>query len=173
MEFVALAGVPHVRVSSFEFMLWPHKFIFIASCVGLLAGAGIIRFTGKTVVEEGGTGTFEAAQVAFGAIDLALAELAEDLPKMPESAGRLQIIMERLGELQTGAIPAFVDCRPALVKVLGLSGYAELMDRFAALERQINRAWSAAADGHEEEAADCLAKTVDLLTDTANKLKRG
>ena len=45
-----------------------------------------------------------------------------------------------------------------------------IMDRFAAAERQINRAWSAAADGVYAEAETCLTTAVDRLDETAKTL---
>ncbi len=79
-------------------------------------------------------------------------QLLRDLPSMGSEKQRLDAIVERLGEIQKTHLAAFVDARPRLVAKLGLGGYAELMDRFAAAERQLNRAWSAAADGYFDEA---------------------
>ena len=79
---------------------------------------------------------------------------------------RQHAIIERLGEVQSTHVPAFVDARPLLISRLGLSGFAELMDRFAAMERQVNRAWSAAADGVEDEALDCLERASALAAET-------
>jgi hypothetical protein len=51
-----------------------------------------------------------------------------------------------------------------------MGGYAELMDRFAAGERQINRAWSAAADGYLDEATRCLSNVPAMLAEAEQKL---
>jgi len=42
--------------------------------------------------------------------------------------------------------------------------------RFAATERQINRAWSAAADEHYPEALTCLEKAHALMGETRGRL---
>ena len=54
---------------------------------------------------------------------------------------------------------------------MGLGGYAELMDGFAAMERQLNRAWSAAADRHLPEALLCLRAAQPMVVETLRKLK--
>ena len=67
-------------------------------------------------------------------------------------------------------MPAFAAGRAELINRMGLAAYAQLMDRFAATERQINRAWSAAADGVEAEVNDCLATAAILLEETIERL---
>ena len=53
-----------------------------------------------------------------------------------------------------------------------MGGYAELMDRFAGAERQINRAWSAAADGVLPESHRCLANVPEMMREAESKLRR-
>jgi hypothetical protein len=116
--------------------------------------------------------TFLQARAAL-AERLGPANLA-DLPNLlvlPRAEqARLALILERIGTLQKTHMPAFVEARPLLVARLGLGGYAELMDRYAAAERQINRAWSAAADGVPEEAVSCLDQAAGLLDEAAARL---
>ena len=66
----------------------------------------------------------------------------------------------------------FIDARQALIGRHGLGGYAMIMDRFAAAERQINRARSAAADGVYDEAETCLKAAADRLRETSQTLER-
>ena len=65
----------------------------------------------------------------------------------------------------------FVEARSPLIAQLGLAGFAEVMDRWAAAERQINRAWSAAADGVYEEVVDCLTLSQTHLEEALNELQ--
>ena len=58
-----------------------------------------------------------------------------------------------------------------LIQQCGIGHAAEVMDRFAAAERQINRAWSAASDGVLEEAEACLAEATMYLDETTARLK--
>ena len=63
-----------------------------------------------------------------------------------------------------------VEGRDALVADLGMAGYAELMDAFSRLERALNRAWSAAADGVPDEALRCVDEAVALAPEVENRL---
>ena len=68
-------------------------------------------------------------------------------------------------------VPPFIAARPALVARLGLGGYAQLMDHFAAAERQLNRAWSAAADGYATDAVECLDNASTLLGEAEQRMR--
>jgi hypothetical protein len=46
----------------------------------------------------------------------------------------------------------FADARESLIHTYGMQHYAEVMTDFATGERNINRAWSASADGYVDEA---------------------
>ena len=44
-----------------------------------------------------------------------------------------------------------------MIPAFGMTAYAEVMSRFAAGERLLNRAWSASADGYLDEVVQSLA----------------
>jgi len=67
----------------------------------------------------------------------------------------------------------FADGRECMVTEQGLTFFADVMSPFAAGERAINRAWSAAADGYIDEATDCLEKGLRMLTSAREKNKTG
>ena len=46
------------------------------------------------------------------------------------------------------------------------------MDSFAGMERQLNRAWSAAADAHLPESEACLRNAQPMLVETLRRLKK-
>ena len=73
-----------------------------------------------------------------------------------------QMIDEGLSE----AIFAFVDARESVAHRFGLQPYAEMMTQFALGERNINRAWSASADGYVDEVWACLERAEVLMTET-------
>jgi hypothetical protein len=77
--------------------------------------------------------------------------------------GWLRSVLDRLGAVQREDVPAVIAARRELTERLGLAGYAQFMDVFAAGERAVNRAWSSAADGHEAEAKQSLARAAELL----------
>ena len=112
----------------------------------------------------------DAASV-FARLSGRLNQLASELEQTSNDGDRLSAILLHIGEIQREDIPAFVADKPALVSQLSLAGYAELMDSFAAMERQLNRALSAAADSHLPESEDCLRNAQPLLLQTLNRLK--
>lgn len=167
-----------VHLKSFAFDRWPYWWVFAISAVGLFAGSMLVRAGTKAEI----TAAAATAPTAAGALPAAspeqslqaitdiVASLRRDLPGMPSDEARNEAIIERLDDAQKTHIIAFIDARPLLVNRLGLGGYAELMDRFAASERQINRAWSAAADGVYHEAKNSIDTAAELLEETRPKL---
>lgn len=55
-------------------------------------------------------------------------------------------------------IDSFVQARESIAHSFGLQGYAEVMNSFAAAERNLNRVWSASTDGYIDEAHTYLGK---------------
>jgi hypothetical protein len=64
----------------------------------------------------------------------------------------------------------FAEAREVLIRRYSLHVFAEIMDRFASGERQINRAWSASADGYIDEVWASLDRGQTLLEDARKKL---
>lgn len=158
------AGVQRVRVKEFSLARWTHKGWFLLAVAGLGVGAGLLRRAGRRTATNqdprGGAALspWQAAQQ----IHERMVEVQNQLPVLPDDAARLRLIMTRLGEIQSDLVPVVADARPVLVAQMGLGGYAVFMNHFAAAERQINRAWSAAADGAYAEAAECVGLAVEL-----------
>ncbi|RMH25371.1 MAG: hypothetical protein D6693_08920 [Planctomycetota bacterium] len=168
--------VRYVTVKEFSFTRWIGKWVFLASLGGLLVGAFLVRTASKREIATAETtaepGADASPDAALAAILDAVDSLRRELPAMPDDDARQHAILERLGAVQTRDVPVFVDARPLLVSRLGLGGYAELMDRFAAAERQINRAWSAAADDALFESLPALDAAAELLNETKAKMPR-
>ncbi|MGI9519377.1 MAG: PDZ domain-containing protein [Pirellulaceae bacterium] len=57
----------------------------------------------------------------------------------------------------------FAEGRDSITAEHGLEVFADVMTNFAAGERAINRAWSAAADGYIEEVAVCVDRGLAML----------
>jgi hypothetical protein len=158
------AGVKRVQVKEFAFKRWTGAALFILGSIGLLIGGLMLsRAAGRAVAPvEGKPLAGEPGQL--------LQEICEEMEnlkrRLPEISGdkdRRNEIIERVGELQRVQVPLFIGTRPILVSRLRLSGYARLMDVFSAGERQMNRAWSAAADGVTDEAAAGIEQAASLL----------
>ena len=168
------ANVKRIKVKEFAFGRWTGLWLFLLACGLLLGGAYLVRSDIKrrlaAAAQEAEMGSVASPEAAFATIVSTLEGLRRDLPHMTTDQDRQQAVIERLGEVQATHVPAFVDGRPLLISRMGLSSFAELMDGFAAMERQINRAWSAAADGVYEESADCLERASALAEETAKLL---
>ncbi len=175
LEKLRQAGVNRVRVKEFSLANWTHRGWFLLSVAGLLGGAALVRAGARPGPKR--------APKAFGATDemppeRAVARIREivgdlrrQLPGLPDDHARLRLILERLGQVQSDLVPLVAAARARLIGQLGLGGYADFMDRFAAAERQVNRAWAAAADGVYAEAVECLelADTLWLLVSTPSE----
>ena len=171
------AGVQRVRVREFAFGRWQHAWLFLLAVAGLVAGSVLVRrdaaraqLAGRAA---GGRRPQGAPQAALAEIIAAARGLQRDLPAMSGDADRARAVVERVGRVQ--AVPALqvVEGRDALVAELGMAGYAELMDAFSRLERALNRAWSAAADGVLDEALRCIDEAVALAPEVERRLERG
>lgn len=162
------AGVKRVRVKSFRISRWTHLPHFVVACVGLLAGAILTRLSAARAVRlaeqahaEGDTLSPEAALKSLRAVVRAL---LDDLPNVGGTEQACRTINQRLGDAARDLVPTIVDSRDRLVARMGLGSYAGFMDTFAAGERSLNRAWSAAADGAEEEAVESLERAAERLS---------
>ena len=155
----------YVRVSSFSLLRWPYAWVFGLSVIALAASAFIVKASSRASAEEDvhTDATSGDAALAFAEIERLINTLIDELPDIHSEPVRVGKMVDLLGEAQREYIPAFAGDRETLIARMGLGGYAALMDRFAALERQINRAWSAAADDHEPEAAASLELAAAML----------
>jgi hypothetical protein len=165
-----------VRVSEFSFARWGEWWLFALGCAGMLGGAMLIRradarelaAVGATRPETGGGGG--GADASLHLLRTEVEQLRRDVSAADDPTRRNDLIVERAERIISEHVPPFLDARPQLVARLGLAGYAQLMDRFAAGERQLNRAWSAAADGYEEEAVACLNNASALLEEAEQRM---
>lgn len=101
--------------------------------------------------------------------------LEDSLERIVASAERLNAEKEaidvydlrhRIDERFLDDLVGFVDARESIAHSYGLQAYAEVMNRFAAGERYLNRVWSASTDGYIEEAHRYLEKATRQLEDT-------
>lgn len=169
------AKVEHLHLKEFSLARWPHAWIFGLSAAGLFAGSLLVRAGDKAIIAKQHTGDADtppvgSPEVAMKAIQDGVLSLQADLASMPSADDKLRAILARLGDLQGDAIPTFIEARAQLIAKFGLGRYAEIMDRFAAMERKINRSWSAAADGHLGESSTALDDAALIAPDVSAKL---
>jgi hypothetical protein len=168
------AGVERVRVKEFAFERWSSRWIFVGACLGLLAGSMLVRLEARRSATAatsavGPGGTPEAALRA-------MIERASSIRAMATSGGAdpaaaCAAIVAGVDALNATEVPTFVDARPRIIGRIGFGRYARLMDAFAASERSLNRAWSAAADRVLPEAILSLDKAILHLEEAERRLR--
>jgi hypothetical protein len=174
------ADVEYVEIKSFALERWPYAWVFGLSALGLLAGSLLVRAGARRAIAAEGIAPERTAQLPEAeaspdqiveSVASTLETLHREMPGMSSDQERLKAVITRIGALQRDAIPRFIESRPKLVARFGLGRYAEIMDAFAAMERKINRAWSAAADGHLPESETALDQAVALAPNVREKLQ--
>jgi hypothetical protein len=159
-----------VPVREFSFRRWTGKYYFIAALIGLLVSAGMLRAASRAAAEAPKTGDVIGPEEALERMVQVVDTLRIDVAAETDETRMLHMIVDQLDEVHKTLSPAFVDGRDILKARLGIGGYARLMDQFSFAERQLNRAWSAAADHVFDEALECLETGEAYLKDTAAAL---
>jgi hypothetical protein len=129
---------------------------YLKSLLAVLAGALLIRLT-----------THRPAGLLILNIQIirsSLTMLSSKLKNLDE-AKRAEIgvfgIHEFIDAHLVGDIDRFLTARETLMWRHGLRVYGRVMDAFATGERALNRAWSASADGYQDEVDLCLDRARD------------
>lgn len=170
LEQLREAGVAYVQVQEFSFQRWPGKWAFLVGLVGLGGAAVLLKRAARQQFAAGEVSKpGEGPEAALQELIQGVETLQRALPALAPAARLLQV-RDHLDHLRQTHLEAFLEGRPQLIARLGLFGYAEVMDRFAAGERQIYRAWSAAADGIHEEMVDCLGQAIAYLKQARQRL---
>jgi len=101
------------------------------------------------------------------AIEESLEKITTDARQLNEEKAGVNIydLRRRIDELFPADLARFVDARESIAHSYGLKAYAEVMNRFAAGERALNRVWSASTDGYVDEANAYLDKAAVFFED--------
>ena len=170
------AGVRRVRVKEFGAGRWQHAWLFGLAVIGLVAGSVLLKREAARALRrrraDEGERPRGTPQAALAEIIAAARDLQRDLPGMSADADRARAIIERVGRVQAVLVLQVVEGRDVLVGTLGMAGFAALMDAFSRLERALNRAWSAAADGVLDEAQRCVDEAVALAPEVERRFAR-
>ena len=96
---------------------------------------------------------------------LLLAQLQQPMQQLCQDAPALdsQALRQRLDQIVDRYVLPFSAARNTVIHRLGIQRGAELLIEFALGERLLNRAWSAAADGHLPEAVASLQEARDAF----------
>ena len=164
-----------ITVKQFAFGRWQHRWWFLLAVVGLTVGSLGVRRAGRAAVAKATSDTSTTAsnpRASLDAATAALVSLRDQIAQSTDASDASHQIIESIDRIQAEYFEPFIAARPQLIGSLGMGGYARLMDAFASAERQLNRAWSAAADHVLEEAESCLAEGITRL-ETTSKLLAG
>jgi hypothetical protein len=161
VERLKTLEVERVRVKEFSLARWDQAWIFGLAMVGLVAGGVMIRretkvrLSGPKTAADGTSSPHDALDLTHRDIEALLREI----PETPERE-RPDTILRRIDAIQAAHLSPFIAARSALMARYGVAGFARLMDPFAAGERRLNRAWSAAADRVLPEAIASLEQAL-------------
>jgi hypothetical protein len=100
-------------------------------------------------------------------LSASLTRLLEGIESFDQEKASLDVydLRRHIEEAFHGDIQAFVDARETIAHSFGLNAYAEVMSRFAAGERHLNRVWSASTDGYVDEAHAHITKALEQFRD--------
>lgn len=167
------ASVDRVWVKEFDFGRWDLSWLFGLSLVGLFASSLAARVLSRRELSARVHATARPHETPGAALDRAIADVAavrQEVAEQADAGKQRQVIIDRLTALQGTHLQLIVDAQGRLVNELGMAGYAQFMDRFAAAERQLNRAWSAAADNVLEESLLSLDRGYNELLTARDRL---
>lgn len=142
-----------------------------ALCGVALVGVGLLRRTAgaATGATEQVARRVDELRRALVRADDELRALHEELTRAGDAADPYAV-RDRLDARLAEPLAAFAEGREAMIPSYGLELYGEVMTRFAAAERLVNRSWSASADGYVDEVRTCVAQAHALMAQARERL---
>ncbi len=155
----SFATVQHVELAHDKWNTIQWSLYAMALAVGIV-GVIILRVTQKQTATHSDKLDSDIKVLEVSVRDLLnrLSELIKNRQQTDVFAVH-KLIDSRLME----SIGDFVESREAAIHSFGLGQYAELMTDFSVAERNINRAWSASADGYIDEVWASLDRAENKL----------
>ena len=138
--------------------------------VGVAIGvAGIVLLRARAATSGEGKAQAEIQVARLGEI---LEKIAAGLAELKRKQDSIAVadVRDFIDQRLAPRLREFAESREALSGVHGLEAYVEVMSRFAAAERNLNRAWSASADGYVDEVWACVEQAEGFLKEAANVL---
>jgi hypothetical protein len=165
-EYVDLSAV---EVPKEEWSLIPWS-IYIPSAVTCMIGIGLLTAARSTAGQKS-----EKTEASLAEIKVSLARVIENIHRLSGETESLapSKIAKRIEIDLSDDLRDFAEGRDSITAEYGLAVFADVMTQFAAGERSINRAWSAAADGYVDEAATCIERAETMMQAAQAKLQAG
>lgn len=166
LRAAALERVTVTVDREFRWGRWPLRWLFVAGLLVMGAGVVLLRRTTRT-----GSGP-SASHVPLAEAHRLVGELARELAALE---GRDDLDAAALHRAVDALIAdrcfPIVAARESIQRELGRSGFADFMSTFAGADRTLNRAWSAAVDGHAHEANECIRLARELCDEAGKHLE--
>lgn len=164
---MSLEGLSEVASPENGWHLIPWFWYSIATAV-CFGGVVLLHMSRQTETQKS-----EKSAASLNEITQALERAIENSRQLAAEASKLapSKIVDRIDNVLAEDLRIFADGRDSMTTEHGLMVFADVMSPFAAGERAINRAWSAAADGYIDEASVCLQRGHEMLTAASAELK--
>ncbi|MFP6765985.1 MAG: hypothetical protein VB858_20305 [Planctomycetaceae bacterium] len=125
------------------------------------------RSRARAAGEGTGEGSVPGPAQLVAQIQQPLKDLGTDIERLdgPE-------LCQRVEALNDGFVTPLADARQRFVDRFGLAGGSEALNETAFGERMLNRVWSAAADGHLEEARSSFEEAIAAFAQAEETVTR-
>jgi hypothetical protein len=139
----------------------------------VLLGIFVKRRAGAPPIESQ-DGATSARVSRSGSLLEGVKEMVAGVRKLASGAQELALesIKERVEDLNYLGPDRIAEAQEALAARIGFTGYAEVMAPLATAERLLNRAWSAATDGHRPECVRALTEAVPYAQEAEQVAER-
>jgi len=138
----------------------------------------LLSFVGAGVARSGAHGAHvdtaaDGKDAVGGSRDAAvlLRAMVDELDRLDAKAG-YDSVKQAIENLQYCLVATFVDERRRYLADYGPVVFAHFFGAFARGERNLNRAWSALVDGHQDEVLESLRKARAAMTESLTILEQ-
>lgn len=140
--------------------------MFGIAAIAAIAGVIIAKRADRAMATSG-----ELLENNRNALNTSLGSIVSGLKQMTDGpVAKGEALRNWIDETLRPDLRRFVEARGSMVHLYGLQTYADIMSEFAAGERYINRVWSTAADGYDEEAEIYLMRASEQFEDALKQL---
>lgn len=155
-ELPDLSGL-EVPEDGWNLIQWPWYLI----SVGVAVAGVVLLYASKSSEGQKSEKTKANLEEIKSSLDRLIVNIGtfrKSMQKMPPSH-----MTKHIDDVLAEDFRIFADGRDSITAEHGLPVFAEVMSQFAAGERAVNRAWSAAADGYIDEAETCIERAEQML----------